>query len=536
VGAALLLALSTLLAGCIDTGPSSTDPSSTGPDLEVPEQKGLPNQHSGLPITKDQIDAAIDAVPELVQRMMDEHGVPGVSVAVVKDGETVLAEGFGVREKGKDEKVNADTVFQLASVSKSVGATVVAQQVGESVVGWDTRIVEHLPWVALSDPDATENVSIEDLYAHRSGLPEHVGDDLEDVGFSRQAILERLRHVPLAPFRAEYHYGNFGMTAAAVAVAAAAGQEWEELSETVLYEPLGMSSTSSSYDDFIGRENKATGHVTRNGEWQITPEQRNPDAQSPAGGVSSSANDMALWMTLVLGEGSVDGEQIVESNALAQAIQPVVVKGDSAAPDARGNFYGLGFDVDDTSAGRVLISHSGAFSLGAATTFALLPSEDIGIVVLTNGEPHGYAETLSREFMDLVQFGSIQEDWLSLYSSGLEPGLAPRGELVGKNPPAGAAAAQPNTAYIGTYANDYFGPVEVTETGAGSLQLLLGPDKQPWPLTHWDGDVFTFSFFAEGTPEGSISQAKFAGDELTLEAFDESGLGTFEKQPGAPSL
>jgi CubicO group peptidase (beta-lactamase class C family) len=146
-------------------------------------------------------------------------------------------------------------------MSKSLGASVFAHQVGTGRIAWETPVVNHLPWLSLSDPWITTHLTIGDLYAHRSGLPEHAGDDLEDLGYDRRQVLERLRFLPLDPFRSTYAYTNFGITAAAEAVAVAAGTDWAALSEQVLYGPLGMRSTSSRFSDYIGRPNRAFPHV-----------------------------------------------------------------------------------------------------------------------------------------------------------------------------------------------------------------------------------------------------------------------------------
>ncbi|MEQ9126551.1 MAG: serine hydrolase domain-containing protein, partial [Alphaproteobacteria bacterium] len=164
------------------------------------------------------IDAALGRLDDLVAAILDRSKVPGLAVAVVRDGRTVYAKGFGVRRVGAPETVDSETVFQIASLSKAVGATVVAAQVTAGQVAWDMPVTTALPWFALADPWVTRHVTVGDLYAHRSGLPDHAGDDLEDLGFGRQAILERLRLLPLAPFRASYAYTNFGLTAAAEAV------------------------------------------------------------------------------------------------------------------------------------------------------------------------------------------------------------------------------------------------------------------------------------------------------------------------------
>ncbi len=257
-------------------------------------------------VTDATVAAAVADIDASVKAAMDATGTPGVAVAVVHGGETVFARGYGVRNLDTGEPVDEDTVFAMASVSKSVGATVIARAIDEGVVTWDTPVQENLPSFALSDPWVSANLTIGDLYAHRSGLFEHAGDELEEIGYDRAAVLERLRLVPLEGFRRTYAYGNFDITAAAESVAAAAGEDWADLSERLLYAPLGMTSTSSRFSDLEARENRALGHQRVEGAWVVSPEQRRPDAQSPAGGVSSSVTDMARWMTMVLAAGAGD--------------------------------------------------------------------------------------------------------------------------------------------------------------------------------------------------------------------------------------
>ncbi|MAM08915.1 MAG: serine hydrolase, partial [Rhizobiaceae bacterium] len=220
-----------------------------------------PSRTSGVPVPPGQIDKAVAALDGIVEDIKALSGVPGIAVAVVRGGETVYAKGFGMRDAKGDLPVTPDTVFQLASLSKSVGATAVARQVSRGVVSWDSPIQDILPWFSLSDPAVSERLTIGDLYSHRSGLPDHAGDDLEDLGFDRRTILERLRLQPLSPFRTSYAYTNFGLTAAAEAVAEASGMAWSDLVQEAVFEPLGMNDTSARFDDFMARENRATPHA-----------------------------------------------------------------------------------------------------------------------------------------------------------------------------------------------------------------------------------------------------------------------------------
>lgn len=489
---------------------------------------------SGVAVPAGQVDAAIAKLDELAKKTMQDNGIPGMAIAVVKGGATVYAKGFGVRKAGDPALVDADTVFQLASVSKPLGATVIAAQVGKGVIAWDTPVIKQLPWFALSDPWVTEHVTIGDLYAHRSGLPEHAGDDLEIFGYSRRQILERLRHVPLQPFRASYAYTNFGITAAAIAVAAGTGKDWEDLSQEAIYGPLGMASTSSRYADFIQHTNHASGHVkTANGFKPLFT--RQPDPQTPAGGASSSVNDMAKWISMVLHNGSYGGKQIIPAKALLPALVPQMPMGLPASASARAGFYGYGFVVNTQASGRVTLSHSGAFEAGATTTLLMIPSLDVGIIVLSNTVPIGAVEALSMEFADLAQYGRITRDWRSMFSELMAGIMQPFGTLAGQKAPAYAQPALKIEAYAGTYANEYYGPVHVTNRD-GKLSLTIGPAKTSYTLNHWDGNRYVFAINPPNAPEGSRSVVDFSVDEdglvqgMQVEFLDTSGMGRFVRR------
>lgn len=476
------------------------------------------------PVPEAQITAAIAQVDTLAANLMASSGVPGMAVAVVRGNQAVYARGFGRRLVTDPAPVDADTVFQLASVSKPIGATVVARQVGRGSIGWDTPVIQHLPGFALADAETTQAVTIGDLYAHRSGLPDHAGDRLEDMGYDRREVLARLRFLPLHPLRAVYDYTNFGMTAAAEAVANAAGTDWATLSEQAIYQPLGMTRTSSRYADFAARDNRALGHVKVNGTW-VQGIGTMPDAQSPAGGVSASVNDLAKWLIMVLAKGELAGQRIVDAAALAPALSQQMQSG----PPVQGrpaSYYGYGFNVGTTELGLTNYNHSGGFAVGAATSFTAVPSLNLAIVTLTNGYPIGIPETLNAQFFDLVQYGAFRRDWGAIFAEGFAPLLRPEGRLVGQPRPANPLPARALSTYAGTYRNDYYGPLQVAEQG-GALVMTLGAKPLVLPLAHWDGDVFTFTLHNENASPGTISRAAFASNQVWLEYYDHEGLGVF---------
>jgi len=451
----------------------------------------------GTQVTKEQVGKAIAEIEKLAQHQVDTNVVPGLAIAVVFQDQIVYAKGFGIREGGKPEKVDADTVFQLASVSKPIGATVVAALVSEGKISWDSKISALDPTFAMYDPWVTREITIRDLYAHRSGLPEHAGDLLEDLGYDRAQVLYRLRfQKPDSSFRAHYAYTNFGMTAAAVAAAKAYDLAWADASEQKLYKPLGMHATSSRYSDFIARANKAVGHVLVDGMW-VHKLQRNPDAQSPAGGVSSSVNDVAQWLRLHIAHGQVNGRQMVDEKALAETHHPHMLTGFSPLTGLP-SFYGLGMNVSYDQQGRLRLSHSGAFALGAATTIHMVPSEQLGSVVLTNAYPIGVAEGLSATVMDYALYGKPTQDWLALFKQ-MFSNPATVGIKIGTDytkPPTSPSPPLHHDAYIGTYTNDFFGDIAVIEHD-GRLAIVEGPNNMMFALKHYNRDIFTYKTAGE---------------------------------------
>ncbi|MFP3991193.1 serine hydrolase [Streptomyces sp. E11-3] len=532
--AATALGLAALLVGgCTGSDSDTADTPATGAAAKASPLPSVPPAQPPPSITRAEVDTAVDRLDDTVRDAMRRTGVPGVAVGVVYDDEVLHLKGFGVRKAGAKGRIGPDTVFQMASVSKPLASTVVAAAVGEKTVGWDDPVVEHSPDFALKDPWVTRHVTLADLFSHRSGLPDHAGDLLEDLGYDRSYILEHLRDEPLAPFRAHYAYTNFGLTEAAVAVARAADTSWEELAAEKLYRPLGMDSTSSSFADYEKADNKAATHVKTGDTWQAE-HVRNADAQSPAGGVSSTARDMTKWLRLQLGNGKFGGRQLVDGAALAETHLPHIVSNPPHAPAGRTGFYGLGWNVSYDDEGRLKLGHSGAFGLGAATNVTLLPSEGLGIVVLTNGSPVGVPEAIASEFLDTAQTGGPTVDWLTFLGPLLlQETLGERSSVDYTKPPARPAPARANSAYTGTYANDHYGPLTVSIRG-DRLTMQLGPDEQQFTLRHYDGD--TFSYRTTGENAVGLSGVTFTigsgsrAEKVRVENLDTNDLGTFSRK------
>jgi CubicO group peptidase (beta-lactamase class C family) len=492
-----------------------------------------------VPIPADRVANAVGFLDDIVGQILAATGVPGLAASVVHQGKLLYAKGFGVRNIDTGIPVDAKTVFHLASVSKSLSSTVTAGLVGRKVVEWADPIVAHLPGFELSVPYVTDNVSYGDMFSHSSGLPDHAGDLLEDLGYDQDYILHALRLLRLDPFRSTYAYTNFGLTAAAVSAAAAAGTDWASAGDSVLFNPLGMSATSYRYSDFVAQADRAEMHVRINGKW-YQKYTRDADPEAPAGGASSNVLDLANWMMLKLANGTWQGRPVIDPAALLEADTPRSVSSPPSTSASRTGFYGFGTNVGDDYSGRVRLGHSGGFNQGAATNYALLPDQQLGIMVLTNGMPIGVPEAVNAYFMDLVIGGAVENDWFALYEQVFAQSYVNPSELAGKKPPTHPEPAQADSFYVGTYGSDFYGTISVVARG-GALHILMPPRPTDYPLEHWDGNLF--AFFPIGENALGISAATFAPGQnndraatLTLEYYDNfeypdgTGIGVFTRQ------
>lgn len=492
------------------------------------------------PVAGSSLTAAVTRLDALIREKQLATGIPGIAVGVVAGTDVAFLQNYGVREAGSDQAIDRETMFQIASLSKPIASTIVAGLVGDGVCGWDDPIIRHDPTFALSDPWLTDAVTIRDLLCHRSGLPEFAGDRLGDLGFSRSEILSRLRYYTPVPFRARYAYTNYGFTEGALAAAAAADKRWEAIATLRLYAPAGMTRTTSRNDYLLVDDNRARLHVRENDRW-VARYERNVDAQAPANGVSSSASDLCRWMILQLNQGMLDGQQIIAPEPLAETQHPVIVSiPPVTSADEHAAFYGLGWNVGYDSAGRVRLSHSGAFFLGAGTSVMLSPATGIGVVVLTNAQPIGFAEAVCATFLDEVLDDATGFDWFLVYERIFAAFYASHttAPIAYDRPPATPSAALPTAAYVGTYQNRLYGDAVVSRTGADGLVIALGPAPLEFGLTHYDRDIFTYQptgEFAFSTPSGvrfDIAPGEIASG-LVIDQFNQDGQGSFIRMNAA---
>jgi CubicO group peptidase (beta-lactamase class C family) len=444
-------------------------------------------------------DARLREIDEYAARALQDWRVPGMAMAIVKDDRVIWAQGYGVRELNKPEKVDAETLFAIASNSKAFTAAALAILVDEGKLKWDDPATKHLPGFELYDPYATREITVRDLISHRSGLATFGGDLLwYETTYSRDEVLRRIRHLkPASSFRSRYGYQNVMFLAAGEIVENLTGKTWDEFVRERFFAPLGMKHTNTSITAFKPGANVAAPHNEKGGALHAIT-YANVDNVGPAASINSCVADLAEWMRLQLGRGSYAGKRIFSAAASWEMWQPNIAIPISEAaakhnPTRHFQTYGLGWFLSDYH-GRKVVSHGGGLD-GMISQTALMPEENLGVVVLTNSETP-LASLLVNKVFD-VYLGVPKRDWSA---EALE--RAKQAKEAAKAEEAKVEAARvkdtkPSLAlekYAGTYSGALYGDAKVTSEG-GKLVLRLAPAPNfVGDLEHWHYDTFRLTW------------------------------------------
>ena len=421
--------------------------------------------------------------------------VPGFAVAIVKDDAIVLAQGYGVREVGRPDAVDAHTLFAIASNTKAFTAAALARLVDEGRLRWDDRVADRLPFFELYSPYVTQEIRVRDLLSHRSGLGTYSGDLVwYGTGYDRNEVLRRLRHLPPAgSFRADYGYSNVMFLAAGQLIPAVTGRSWDEFVETEFFGPLGMDRSVTSVDSLPNRANVATPHGERDGRL-VTYPWYSWDNVGPAASIISSVSEMALWLRLQLNRGTWGDRTYFTDEQSRTMWTPhfsfrVSAAAEERYPSTHFRGYGLGWGLMDYL-GRKVMSHGGAAD-GMYSRVVLVPEERLGMVILTNSMT-SLPTALSYRILD-AYLGGPERDWsaelLAEDRRGADQWAARWAQWERERVP-GTTPSLPLDGYTGTFGGALYGDATVTlESGALVLRLLPNPDLVG-DLTHWHHDTF----------------------------------------------
>jgi CubicO group peptidase (beta-lactamase class C family) len=467
-------------------------------------------------------------IDRFVTSVMKQFEVPGLGLAIVKDGEVVLSKGYGVRTLGQATPVDARTLFGIASNTKAFTATTIGMLVEEGKLEWDRPVVNYLPWFQLSDPYVTRELTVRDLLTHRSGLGLGAGDLLwwPPSTYDRKEIVRRLRYIPLATsFRSAYAYDNVLYLVAGELIEAVSGLSWEDFVTNRILARVGMKESVARCADLESAKDVATPHARVEGV--VRPvEPFTSDNTDPAGGIASSAEDMAKWLIVQLDSGRVAGDERLFSPRTTRQLWGMVTPIPIGEPprelaSIQPNFsgYALGFGVRDYR-GRKLVSHSGSLP-GYVSGVAMIPESKLGVAVLTNQESQYAFAAITYRILDYY-LGAPATDWAAAYETiraRRDSTVAAAEERTVMARDTVSHPSLPLSRYAGTYRDEWYGDVTIAPEKDGLVLRFSHTPLLVGDLEHWQYDTFVvrwrdrelradaFISFAL-KPDGAIDQAK----------------------------
>jgi CubicO group peptidase (beta-lactamase class C family) len=404
-----------------------------------------------------------DSLDTYIRSGMKDWQIPGLAVAIVKDGHVVFMKGYGVRNIQKTDPVDENTLFMIGSNTKAFTATALSMLAVEKKLSLDDKVTKWMPTFKLNDPLASENVTVRDLLCHRIGFGTFQGDfTYWTSSLTRKEVIEKMAHVHAQyGFRARWGYCNAAFTAAGELIPAIANQSWEAYLTEKIFKPLHMERTILSSGEMKKASNASSAHTVVHGK--LTPlEIPDIDNLGPAGSISSSVSDMTHWVIAQLDMGKYENQQVIPAAAISATRSPQSILGLDQRDKTLSHFalYGLGFFVSDR-AGKLVVAHTGGVD-GFVTSLMLVPEEKLGIIVLTNTDQNNFFQNLTDEirdsFLHLPYSGyKKQLERVMEYQHKEDGEIDSLRAVVAKN----NKAALPLESYTGRYQDVFYGDATV---------------------------------------------------------------------------
>lgn len=484
--------------------------------------------------------AQIDALAERTLRIFD---VPGVAVAVIKDGKMVHARGYGVRSLKTQQKVDANTLFGIASISKAFTTASLGILIDEGKLNWDDKVRDYIPEFHMYNPYVTEEFTIRDLLTHRSGLGLGAGDLMfwpDSSDFKVSDIIHGMRYLkPVSGFRTKYDYDNLLYIIAGEVVSRVSGKSWEAFVEERILQPLEMKQSAASWYRLKSTDNVIDAHFTVNGKVAVIKRDMNT-VFGGAAGIYSSIDDLGKWALLHLNHGKYGeglGKQLFTEKVHEEMWKPQTIQNVNTLPPYNQHFaaYGLGWGLTDVK-GYKQISHTGGLA-GMVTQLTLIPELNLAIIVLTNQQEGAAFSAITNTIKDSY-LGIPATDRVKQYSDLVKTRKAEADKILADVSAAIAEAQKASgnkTDYAsleGTYKDAWFGGIEIRQENgrlrwrsarSPRLRGTIEPYKGSTLIIRWDDRSFDADAFItfQLDPNGKAESFKMkAISPLTDFSFD----------------
>lgn len=451
------------------------------------------------------VKSVLPDIDAYIEKTMTEWKIPGVAIGIVVGDKLVYAKGYGVKELGSQDPVDADTVFQIGSTTKAFLATTEAMLIDDNKLGWNDRVIDYDSNFRLYDPWVTREFRIVDLLAQRSGLPGWALTNMILYGYSHDDVINTLRYVqPITSFRANFAYQNaFHLVLGRILARLEGKNIWGEVLQERIFNPLQMNSSSYTAQAMANSSNHSSGHRLEGGNTAISPLAIFPYNAGGSGNINSTVHDMSKWLRFQINGGVFEGKRLISAAALRQTYLPrILIEGALAdmvsfSPEDVMS-YALGWIIHSLPYGRI-IEHAGA-TMGFNAYVAFDPDRQFGVVVLTNAvEPEhdrGIAIPVGKYIVDrLLARPKVDYAAQLLQKSSPTP----------DKPSAGTEKPLALKQYTGKYHSPALGTINIDMNQNGELNFVLGPHKLPVILKPWAGNIFIAKVIypAYGTTQGS---------------------------------
>jgi CubicO group peptidase (beta-lactamase class C family) len=478
-----------------------------------------------------------------VARSMKTFDVPGLAIAIVKDGKVVMAKGYGVRKMGESAAVDENTLFGIGSNTKAFTTAALATLVDEGKISWDDKVYERLRGFEMYDPYVSHEMTIRDLLTHRSGMGLGEGDLLfwPHTTFTREEIIYKLRFMkPATSFRSKYAYDNLLYIAAGQIIPAVTRKSWEEYVAEKILKPLGMKTTTLSNAHFPTGADIAWPHSKIGGPLRPI-DFVELDNAAPAGSINSSVAEMSRWLLLQLNRGKFPdsdarlfSEQRSQDMWSAQTILPIRERS-RALRELAPKFaaYGLGWGLRDYQ-GRKLVGHTGGVA-GFVSRVMLVPEEKLGVVILTNAEEASAFDAILFHVLDSY-FGTGNTDWINALHQADEAEQRNAEEETKKQAGGRAGDSKPSLTlekYTGKYEDAWYGPATIRMENGKLIFSLDHTATAVGELEHWQYDTFKARWRDRTVEDAFVSFSLNANGEIdhfTMNAVSPSADFSFDYQ------
>jgi CubicO group peptidase (beta-lactamase class C family) len=480
---------------------------------------------------------------QYVARAMQGFGAPGLSLAIVQNGKTVFARGYGVRSIATRAPVTADTAFPIGSETKAFTSAALAILVDEGKLKWTDRVVDKLPGFRMYDPYVTAHMTVRDLLTHRTGLGLGEGDLLiiPTTTRSRADVVHALRYLkPRTGFREVFAYDNITYIVAGALVQAVSGETWEHFVERHIFAPLGMGDSRPLYDptapNAVALHGRTDGPIRGMGKERILTQVLDAPAAAPCGSINASAIDMAKWMAMWEEGGKLpDGKQLLSAAAVQELWNPVdVIPSDAFGavsvllPEPTFQDYALGWFVEDDY-GHTVVEHTGAV-FGALAALYFIPDRHVAFSVIINSEDGG-ARRAVVDYLLAYYLGQPQQDWVGnlqrIRKQLIGQTLAELKNLPQQYKP-NDKSSLPLARYAGTYADPWYGGMTVAVRPGNKLRINF--ERTPnmnGSLEHVADDTFRAHWTERGIEDAYVTFKVNAGRITSIAMKPVSPLADF---------